>query len=160
MDLDFNLQGAPNFRDVSCNVYATAQPKLNGLRTILSVLSCFPHAKVSQKACWISTREEAQVYLGGRPFVLRDGASPKDDVLLSDRTSSLEEIEDRLKQDILREASRMGGVILVHEEVAHGTAGDSQLVPTWIAADEVRTPRELFEMVKQEGYQVDVSLAC
>jgi hypothetical protein len=146
------LLGAPNFRaaSTSLKVYATAQPKLNGLRTILSVVSCFPHATSPQKAVWVSTREEPQLYIGGRPFVLRDAESPFEGIALTDSGSQLEEIEQRLKQDILREGKRYGGCVLLHEELDNG-----RLVANWVAADEIRTPLELFEMVKSEGYMVD-----
>lgn len=152
LDLDFNLMGAPNFRPASTHlkVYATAQPKLNGLRTTLSILSCFPHADAPQKAVWVSTREEPQLYIGGRPFVLRDAEKPYDGISLSGRGSQLEAIEDRLKQDVLREGRRYGGCVLVHEELDNG-----KLVANWVAADEIRTPLELFALVKKEGYVVD-----
>jgi hypothetical protein len=152
LDLDFNLMGAPNFRAASTQlkVYATAQPKLNGLRTILSILSCFPHAPTPQKAVWVSTREEPQLYIGGRPFVLRDCEKPLEGIALTDRGSQLEEIEERLKRDVLKEGKQYGGCVLVHEELDNG-----RLVANWVAADEIRTPLELFGLVKAEGYLVD-----
>ena len=54
-------------------------------------------------------------------------------------------MENRLKSDILREASRYSGVILVHEET------DDQVLPMWIAASDVQTPRDLFESVAADG---------
>ena len=45
MDLDFHLEGAPNWRaprEESLNVYGVAQPTLPGLKGILSVLGCRP----------------------------------------------------------------------------------------------------------------------
>ena len=46
------------------------------------------------------------VYISGRPFVLRDASEPRKMLSLSDRAENLEAIEDRLKHDILQEASK------------------------------------------------------
>lgn len=46
------------------------------------------------------------VYISGRPFVLRDASEPRETLSLSDRAENLEAIEDRLKHDILQEASK------------------------------------------------------
>lgn len=56
---------------------------------------------------------------------------------------------DRLKQDILKEATRYGGLISVQEELSDGS-----IIATWIAADSVRTVRELWEEMRAEGYNV------
>lgn len=48
----------------------------------------------------------ASVYISGRPFVLRDASEPRKTLSLSDRAENLEAIEDRLKHDILQEASK------------------------------------------------------
>ena len=45
MNLDITLTGAPNFRGPrvgSLNVFGVAQPRVNGLKAILSVLGCTP----------------------------------------------------------------------------------------------------------------------
>ncbi|PWN50330.1 hypothetical protein IE53DRAFT_369000 [Violaceomyces palustris] len=105
-----------------------------------------------RRCVWVCTREEPVVYVGGRPFVLREGDRPLETFNLSGRADNLEGIELRLKQDILREASRYGGLLLVHEETLAG-----QIAPTWIAvdADSVYTVREVWERVRNEGWRVD-----
>lgn len=55
----------------------------------------------------------------------------------------------RLKADVLREAARFGGLVLVHDETR-----DGEIMPTWISADEVATARELFANIRDEGYNV------
>jgi hypothetical protein len=87
----------------------------------------------------------------GRPYVLRDASNPFQTLTLSDRASNLEDIERRLKLDILDEARRYGGLLLFHDEVSPGT-----LMPTWLAVDEqsIRTPREVWEDVSDEGWMV------
>ena len=46
LDLDINLTGAPNFRSPrhpNLNVYGVAQPRVDGLKAVLSVLGCGPN---------------------------------------------------------------------------------------------------------------------
>nr|XP_018260510.1 uncharacterized protein I303_07432 [Kwoniella dejecticola CBS 10117]OBR82668.1 hypothetical protein I303_07432 [Kwoniella dejecticola CBS 10117] len=103
------------------------------------------------KAIWFSTREET---LGdnGRPYVLRDASTPYQTLALSDRADNLEDIERRLKLDILDEARKYGGMILTHEEITGGT-----IIPTWVSVDEesLRTPKEVWEDMKNQGYRVE-----
>lgn len=84
LDLDLNVQGAPNFRapdEESLNVFGVAQPTVPGLKSILTVLSCQPKTVEletdgrrrssfaltpeveGQSTLWISTREETLVYM-------------------------------------------------------------------------------------------------
>jgi hypothetical protein len=87
----------------------------------------------------------------GRPYVLRDAATPLQTLALSDRATNLEDIERRLKLDILEEARKYGGMILTHEEVT-----DGEIIPIWMGVDEenVRTPKEIYEQVAREGWRV------
>lgn len=60
MQLDINLQGAPNFRSPrqeGFSVFGVAQPRLQGLKAILSVLGCRPN-QMELQCIWFSTREE------------------------------------------------------------------------------------------------------
>lgn len=155
MDLEFNLQGAPNFRSTLLNVYGCAQPTIIGLRTILALLNCRPLPLGNEplgRAGWICTREEPLIYIGGRPFVLRDASHPISTYALSDRAENLEEIENRLKQDVLREAFKYGGLVLVLTE-----GNEGKFYPTFIVADDVRTVKEVFQDVRDEGYAVRYS---
>ncbi|WWD04103.1 hypothetical protein V865_002168 [Kwoniella europaea PYCC6329] len=104
------------------------------------------------KAIWFSTREETLVYCNGRPYVLRDASTPYQTLALSDRADNLEDIERRLKLDILDEARKYGGMILTHEEITGGI-----IIPTWVSVDEesLRTPKEVWEDMKNQGYRVD-----
>jgi len=84
--------------------------------------------------------------------VLRDASNPLQSLTLSDRATNLEDIERRLKLDILDEARRYGGMILIHDEVSSG-----DIIPTWMSVDEesIRTPKEVWEDVKKDGWRVD-----
>lgn len=154
--LEFSLKGAPNFRSAGQeNIYGSAQPSITGIRTVLSVLGCQPGT--AGKVIWVCTREEPVIYIGGSPFVLRDAEYPLVGYSLSDRPEALESIERRLKNDILREAQRYGGVVQVQEETATSANSAPQISPKWIAASpsNVMTIRELWQSLKEEGFNVD-----
>jgi hypothetical protein len=71
-----------------------------------------------KRTIWFSTREEPIVYVNDTPFVLRDLASPFVNIKSYSGISSnrLESVENRLKSDILAEAKRNHGLLLVHDE--------------------------------------------
>ncbi|WVN86977.1 uncharacterized protein L203_102152 [Cryptococcus depauperatus CBS 7841] len=104
------------------------------------------------RAIWFSTREETLIYCNGRPYVLRDASNPYQTLAFSDRASNLEDIERRLKLDILDEARRYGGMILTHDEIPGGA-----IIPTWVGVDEesIQTPKEVWEDMKKNGWRVD-----
>lgn len=91
-------------------------------------------------------------YSNGRPYVLRDASTPYQTLALSDRASNLEDIERRLKVDILDEARKYGGMILTHDELTAGT-----IIPTWVSVDEesIQTPKEVWDDMKRQGWKVD-----
>ena len=64
----------------------------------------------------------------------------------------MEDIERRLKLDILDEARKYGGMILTHDEVS-----GQEIVPTWVSVDEssIQTPREVWEEVAEKGWRVE-----
>ncbi|KAF5391632.1 hypothetical protein D9757_002462 [Collybiopsis confluens] len=161
LELEMNVHGAPNFRaprQGNLNVFGVAQPRTQGLRAILSVLRCRPNTSDPSHVVWFSTREEPIVYISGRPFVLRDAAQPRRTLSMSDRAENLEAIELRLKQDILQEGSRFGGLVLTHNEVAVADVnGEGAILPTWTSVDtnNVKTSRELWTSMKAEGWNVD-----
>ncbi|BGP13466.1 hypothetical protein JCM10213v2_001386 [Rhodosporidiobolus nylandii] len=150
-----NLSGATNLRDGGLGVWGVAQPTVTGVRTILSVLRAKGtkrrDGKMEQghEVAFFCTREEPVLYLGGQPYVLREASHPKRTYSISDRAENLEEVEARLKQDILRESARYGGLILVHSESPAGG-----LQANWISTDEVLTLRELFAHLQRESYNV------
>ncbi|KAJ7193929.1 inositol hexakisphosphate-domain-containing protein [Mycena pura] len=159
LDLDLNVHGAPNFRAprvANLNVFGVAQPRTQGLRAILSVLQCRPGAPNPSHVVWFSTREEPIVYISGRPFVLRDASQPRRTLNMSDRAENLEAIENRMKDDILQEAARYGGLVLTHNEMA-SDSGEGAILPTWTSVDDtnVRTSRELWSQMKEDGWNVD-----
>lgn len=55
---------------------------------------------------YLPTDRSLIVYIGSRPFVLRDAAEIRKNLQFADRAETLEAAEQRLKDDILAEASK------------------------------------------------------
>ena len=110
------LMGAPNWRGALLRICGTAQPTTVGLATILRVLGCGPEG--GQACVWISAREEPIVYLNQRPFVLREQSNPLENIRIYSGISGerLEQVEERMKQDIIDEARQFDRLLLVHNE--------------------------------------------
>lgn len=124
VDTELKLLGAPNFRSTNLNIYGAAQPSLSGLTTILRVLGCGPDSSSQtnaemKRAVWFSTREEPIIYINDTPFVVRDSSNPFVNIKSYSGISGnrLESVEKRLKADIMHEAKRNNGLILVHDEL-------------------------------------------
>ncbi|KAI8336649.1 inositol hexakisphosphate-domain-containing protein [Chlamydoabsidia padenii] len=150
--LEFFLSGAPNFRTAELNVYGVAQPTVIGLSSILALLNCHPKSLQTQKCTWFLTREEPIVYLNGYPYVLRQYADPMRNMqsFAGINATRLEMVEERLKADVIKETNALGGLLLVHQEIDDGT-----VVPCFIAADQVKTPKEVFISFQDEGYRLN-----
>lgn len=65
-------------------------------------------------------------------------------------------MENALKQDVLNEIRRGDGRLLLHDEV-ESKPGVFEIIPIWETLDEreIMTPRELYDEVMREKYQVD-----
>jgi hypothetical protein len=65
-------------------------------------------------------------------------------------------MEEALKQDVLREIRSGDGKLLLHDEV-ETKPGTYEIIPIWEAVEEsdVMTPKELYQMVMDEAYNVD-----
>ncbi|GAA5932545.1 uncharacterized protein JCM15063_001257, partial [Sporobolomyces koalae] len=156
----FSLGGATNFRDGGLGIWGTAQPSETGILSVLTLLRSKNDAETGAEGCataWCCLREEPIIYIGAQPFVLREASHPTRTYSISNRAENLEEIEARLKQDVLKESLRYGGLVLIHSEDASATPskqGSSHITPTWVSADNVRTVRELFSQIREAGYNV------
>lgn len=66
-----------------------------------------------------SAREEPIIYINKLPFVLRDSDSPLTNIKRYQGISAsrLEQMEARLKEDVIREATKYNGLLLVHDEL-------------------------------------------
>ncbi|KAL5539852.1 hypothetical protein UlMin_045473 [Ulmus minor] len=146
-----HIDGAPNYRHAdSLHVHGVAIPTADGIRNVLNHIAA--RGNPSQ-LLWINLREEPVVYINGRPFVLRDVERPFSNLEYTGiNRARVEQMEARLKEDILIEAARYGNKILVTDELP-----DGQMVDQWepVARDSVKTPLEVYEELQLEGYLVD-----
>lgn len=69
----------------------------------------------------------------------------------------VEQMESRLKDDILAEAERTGGRMLLHKEEYNPITGHTEIIGYWevISAEDVQTPAEVYAGLRAEGYNLD-----
>ncbi|KAI8829287.1 inositol hexakisphosphate-domain-containing protein [Chytriomyces cf. hyalinus JEL632] len=151
INLDFHLQGAPNFRMTDLNICGTAQPTVSGIASILTLLKSHPQSLGTNKCVFISAREEPVIYINWRPFVLRENEHPFQNIKTFQGINGtrLEQMEARLKEDILKESARHGNMFLVHDEIEEG-----RIVPSWIGIDDLMTPKEVFQSLVDKRFRV------
>ncbi|MCE1245055.1 MAG: hypothetical protein LWY06_00255 [Firmicutes bacterium] len=150
------IEGAPNFRKVKDeNTYGVGQPTVDGMKAVLKEAGAAPGCEPQKKAVWVNLREEPVVYINGKPHNLRqDGdktifknfenpGATKEDV---------EAMEKKMKAEILEEAKKNGGKMLVADETP-----DGKVVYKWEKVDEnsVKTVGEVYDDLKKEGYNVE-----
>ncbi|XP_028770949.1 paladin isoform X2 [Neltuma alba] len=147
------IEGAPNYRQAdSLHVHGVAIPTFDGIRNVLNHIGAQKEGKRVQ-VLWINLREEPVVYINGRPFVLRDVERPFSNLEYTGiNRERVEQMEARLKEDILVEARRYGNKILVTDELP-----DGQMVDQWeqVSCNSVKPPLEVYEELQAEGYHVD-----
>ncbi|XP_021280191.1 paladin [Herrania umbratica] len=147
------IDGAPNYRQAdSLRVHGVAIPTIVGIQNVLKHIGAQKDGKQAH-VLWISLREEPVVYINGRPFVLRDVERPFSNLEYTGiNRHRVEQMEARLKEDILIEAARYANKILVTDELP-----DGQMVDQWerVSFDSVKTPLEVYEELQLEGYLVD-----
>lgn len=148
-----HIDGAPNYRQAdSLRVHGVAIPTVVGIHNVLKHIGAQKDGKRTQ-VLWINLREEPVVYINGRPFVLRDVERPFSNLEYTGiNRARVEQMEGRLKEDILIEAARYGNKILVTDELP-----DGQMVDQWepVSCDSLKTPLEVYEELQLEGYLVD-----
>lgn len=68
----------------------------------------------------------------------------------------VERMELALKQDVLNEIREGQGRLLLHDEVEI-KPGHFEIVPVWetVKENEIKTPKEIYDEVIGEGFQVD-----
>ena len=99
-------------------------------------------------------REEPLLYIKGHPFVVRDADKPFANLEYTGiNRKRVEDMEVRLKQDVLQEMHQYeGSVLLADESVEAG------MFLYWdkVLEKEIQTPQEVFcQLTEQEGYHVD-----
>ncbi|XP_042416053.1 paladin-like [Zingiber officinale] len=147
------IDGAPNYRQAgSLHVHGVAIPTIDGIQNVLDHIGARKQTK-QKRVLWHNLREEPVIYINNRPFVLRDVENPFSNLEYTGiNRVRLEQMEFRLKEDILVEAARYGNKILVTDELP-----DGQMVDQWepVMPNSIKTPLEVYEELQKEGYLVD-----
>ncbi|KAI3732551.1 hypothetical protein L1987_63757 [Smallanthus sonchifolius] len=147
------IDGAPNYRQAeSLRVHGVAIPTTDGIRNVLTYLGAQMDGKQAN-VLWINLREEPVVYINGRPFVLREVERPFSNLEYTGiNRARVEQMEDRLKEDILLEAARYGNKILVTDELP-----DGQMVDQWepVTPESVKTPLQVYTELQTKQFLVD-----
>ncbi|RUS27280.1 hypothetical protein BC938DRAFT_483485 [Jimgerdemannia flammicorona] len=143
----FFIEGATNFRRIRrTHVYGVAQPTFAGAERVIAAMR--RDWSRNRNVVWINLREEPIIYINGQPYVLRDNQHTLRNIrAYSGITASrLELLEQRLKDDVLKELEQYDGRMLLHAEVGNGT------VPVWedVRPEDVLTVREVMDKVKEE----------
>ena len=138
------IDGAPNFRQVEgLPVYGVAIPTIDGIMNVLK--------ECGGTVYWHNMREEPVLYINGKPFVLREMEHPFANVEYTGITSTrVEDMEQRLKKDVLREVGKYNGIMVC------GESEEGDLINSWEAVEpgDVQTPREVYEDFKTFGFDV------
>ncbi|KAM5558530.1 paladin [Rosa sericea] len=149
-----HIDGAPNYRQADkLRVHGVAIPTIDGIQNVIKHIGAQQIDGKRAQVLWINLREEPLVYINGRPFVLRDVERPFSNLEYTGiNRARVEQMEARLKEDILVEAARYGNKILVTDELP-----DGQMVDQWepVSCDSVKTPLEVYEELQLIGYRVD-----
>lgn len=144
----FLVEGGSNFRRIKhSHVYGIAQPTVDGLRTVMRRL--LTDQPKNEKIMWINLREEPIIYINGIPYVLRDRYFTLRNIRAYKGITGLrlEQLEERLKQDVIREIINYDGRILLH-----GEDKDGNVLAAWEEVDieDVMTAREVMISVAAE----------
>lgn len=141
------VSGAPNFRKIQLDaispnqIYAVAQPTQVALEQILDIVSTT--LPTPRRIVWINVREEPILYINGEPYVLRDQYASLRNIkaYTGIAASRLEQMELRLKEDVLAEGRSHLGRILLHSE-----GSERDLLPIWESVRNVSTMQDLFSL--------------
>jgi len=130
------FSGTENFRKVD-NVFGLAQPTHEGITNIVEYYQ--------RKIVWMNLREEPVIYINSVPYVLRDKAAAFLNIrsFVGISASRLEEMEERLKKDVLELSHSNRGFIEVHVEKQGNTLWKSTAY-----VKKVETVREIFLLFK------------
>jgi hypothetical protein len=151
----FLVDGGSNFRRIKhTHIYGIAQPTVDGLCTVIrKLLTDQPR---NDKIQWINLREEPIIYINGIPYVLRDRYFTLRNIKVYKGITGarLEQLEERLKQDVIREISNYDGRILLHGEDKEGN-----VLTTWeeVNVNDVMTVREVMHTIASEVIEEFVS---
>ncbi|KAG2776306.1 hypothetical protein Pcac1_g12984 [Phytophthora cactorum] len=131
---------APNFRRLEGTpLYGSAQPSLEGIQMILSQVAADGFTKV----VWVNLREEAVIYVNGRPFTARRSAMLNENDLVPGITGhKIQVLESSMKTSLQEELKASDNRFEYWNEVAQR---ENELIVDTAEPDHVLTLPELYE---------------
>jgi hypothetical protein len=125
--LPVQLEAAPNLRRVKDRkIYGVGQPTIEGISDVLKHIHNDDNDRCEGAVVWINLREEPFLFINGRSYCVKDWKRPFDNIERTGITSErVRADEEALRLEILAEASRYGGRILLHGETI--PEGDSSV---------------------------------
>ncbi|KAG3004148.1 hypothetical protein PC128_g6559 [Phytophthora cactorum] len=131
---------APNFRRLEGTpLYGSAQPSLEGIQMILSQVAADGFTKV----VWVNLREEAVIYVNGRPFTARRSAMLNENDLVPGITGhKIQVLESSMKTSLQEELKASDNRFEYWNEVA---LRENELIVDTAEPDHVLTLPELYE---------------
>lgn len=138
---------APNFRRLEGTpLYGTAQPTLEGIQAILKRVADDGFTKV----VWVNLREEAVIYVDGRPFTARRSAKLNENDLVPGITGhKIQVLESSLKTSLQEELKLADNRFEYWNEVA---LRENELVVDSADPEHVLTLPELYESADVASY--------
>ncbi|KAH9386636.1 uncharacterized protein NEMAJ01_1532 [Nematocida major] len=132
--------GASNFRSIG-GIFGLSNPTAEGIHNIVS------HHK--NRLIWINLREEPVVFINDRAFILRDMKDPFSSIksFTGCTYKRMEEVENRLKKDIIGMAKASNGMIKVYAEKS-----PKSLLANSMSVRKVETARDLFTRIEGVWY--------
>ncbi len=121
------VRGTVSFRSVpGTSIYATGQPTIEGIQN--GIAAILDEQNNPGKVVWINLREEPLVYISGKPYCLRPSGMSLRNLKAFSGISwrRLQQLEDRLKGDVLAEIKNGDGRLLLHTEDEEGA-----VIPVW-----------------------------
>ena len=148
------VPGAPHYREAGEGIHGVGQPSVAGIKAVLDKAGCGPNGSSEKPAIWTNLREEPVIYVNGEPLNLRSVKAPGFNQEHPGRSAAeIEKMEKQLKTDVLEEAKRNGGKLVIHDEV--GNPPNVKVVPREIEIKSVQTVEEVYtELAQKEGYKV------
>ncbi|CCW72255.1 unnamed protein product [Phytomonas sp. Hart1] len=137
---------APYFRIApKLGIAGVSQANASAVRAIFNQIS---RTHFDGPLVWINLRDEPLIYISDAAYIVRSRSDPLKSHIIPNVTGrSIEMIEDKLKQEVLREARENGGNISVQVEVKDGVVVDQ-----WTSAHSgnVQTLAEVFRSLALE----------
>lgn len=140
-------QNVPNYRRIGNEpIFGTAQCLENGIRDVVAHLR-----NEFDRAIWINLREEAVIYVSGRPFVVRHPENLMENIEYPGiEVDEITAIESQVKEEIRTEVRKANGLFMYWYEPREMVSEET--VEHINPQIEIKTLNEIYEEVASETH--------